>query len=421
MNTYVNRQIYLQKLINRRDNGEVKIITGTRRCGKSWLLKKIYHDYLIGQGVAEKNIICVSFDTDEDLFGEDLTNPIVLKRHLYSQITSDSENYYVFLDEIQMVDGFERIVNGLNAHDNVDVYTTGSNSKFLSSDINTIFRGRGDEVKVYPFSFKEFCTDRTEPTSELWKEYYTYGGMPALRMQPTVEQKISYLQRLWKKTYIDDVVERNGVKNRVALESLVDSLCSSIGSLTNPNKIRNTLESVQHVRVDTETVGNYMQFLENAFLFEGARRYNVRGRKYYESIKKYYVVDVGLRNARLNFRQQEITHIMENVIYNELRIRGSLVDVGVVENRIMRDGKSTYRQYEIDFIATNGLNKYYIQSAYALPTDEKREQELASLKKIDDSFRKIVIVGDDIATYTDDNGFVFMGLLQFLKNEDILE
>ena len=245
--------------------------------------------------------------------------------------------------------------------------------------------------------------------------------MPALRMQPTVEQKISYLQRLWKKTYIDDVVERNGVKNRVALESLVDSLCSSIGSLTNPNKIRNTLESVQHVRVDTETVGNYMQFLENAFLFEGARRYNVRGRKYYESIKKYYVVDVGLRNARLNFRQQEITHIMENVIYNELRIRGYLVDVGVVENRIMRDGKSTYRQYEIDFIATNGLNKYYIQSAYALPTDEKREQELASLKKIDDSFRKIVIVGDDIATYTDDNGFVFMGLLQFLKNEDILE
>ena len=421
MINYINRQVYLQKLINRRDNGDVKIITGTRRCGKSWLLKKVYHDYLIGQGVAEDNIICVSFDTDEDLFGDDLTEPVVLKRHLYSQIKSDSEHYYVFLDEIQMVEGFERIVNGLNAHDNIDVYITGSNSKFLSSDINTIFRGRGDEVRVYPFSFKEFCTDRTEPINELWKEYYTYGGMPALRNQPTPEQKISYLQRLWNKTYIDDVVERNGIKNRVALENLVDSLCSSIGSLTNPSKIRNTLESVQHVKVDVETVSSYMQYLENAFLFEGARRYNVKGRKYYESIKKYYVVDVGLRNARLNFRQQEVTHIMENVIYNELRIRGYLVDVGVVESRVMCDGKSTYQQYEIDFIATNGLNKYYIQSAYALPTEEKREQELASLKKIDDSFRKVIIVGDDIATYTDDNGYVFMGLFQFLKNEDILE
>ncbi len=421
MNTYIDRKIYLQKLINRRDNGEVKIITGTRRCGKSWLLKKVYYNYLIAQGVAEKNIICVSFDTDEDLFGEDLTDPIVLKRHLYSRITSDSEKYYVFLDEIQMVEGFERIVNGLNAHDNIDVYITGSNSKFLSSDLNTIFRGRGDEVRVYPFSFKEFCIGRTEAVNDLWKEYYTYGGMPALRNQPTPEQKIAYLQRLWNKTYLDDVVERNGVKNRVALENIVDSLCSSIGSLTNPNKIRNTLESVQHVKVDVETVGSYMQYLDNAFLFEGARRYNVKGRKYYDSIKKYYVVDVGLRNARLNFRQQEITHIMENVVYNELRIRGYLVDVGVVESRVMRQGKSTYQQYEIDFIATNGINKYYIQSAYALADEDKREQELMSLKKIDDSFRKIIIVGDDIATYTDDNGYVFMSLFRFLMNDDVLK
>lgn len=421
MNTYIDRKIYLQKLINRRDNGEVKIITGTRRCGKSWLLKKVYYNYLIAQGVAEKNIICVSFDTDEDLFGEDLTDPIVLKRHLYSRITSDSEKYYVFLDEIQMVEGFERIVNGLNAHDNIDVYITGSNSKFISSDLNTIFRGRGDEVRVYPFSFKEFCIGRTEAVNDLWKEYYTYGGMPALRNQPTPEQKIAYLQRLWNKTYLDDVVERNGVKNRVALENIVDSLCSSIGSLTNPNKIRNTLESVQHVKVDVETVGSYMQYLDNAFLFEGARRYNVKGRKYYDSIKKYYVVDVGLRNARLNFRQQEITHIMENVVYNELRIRGYLVDVGVVESRVMRQGKSTYQQYEIDFIATNGINKYYIQSAYALADEDKREQELMSLKKIDDSFRKIIIVGDDIATYTDDNGYVFMSLFRFLMNDDVLK
>lgn len=421
MNTYIDRKIYLQKLINRRNNGEVKIITGTRRCGKSWLLKKVYYNYLLAQGVAEKNIICVSFDTDEDLLGEDITDPIVLKRHLYSRITNDSENYYVFLDEIQMVDGFERIVNGLNAHDNIDVYITGSNSKFLSSDLNTIFRGRGDEVRVYPFSFKEFCIGRTETVNDLWKEYYTYGGMPALRNQPTPEQKIAYLQRLWNKTYLDDVVERNGIKNRIALENIVDSLCSSIGSLTNPNKIRNTLESVQHVKVDVETVGSYMQYLDNAFLFEGARRYNVKGRKYYDSIKKYYVVDVGLRNARLNFRQQEITHIMENVVYNELRIRGYLVDVGVVESRVMRQGKSTYQQYEIDFIATNGINKYYIQSAYALADEGKREQELMSLKKIDDSFRKIIIVGDDIATYIDDNGYVFMSLFRFLMNDDVLE
>ncbi len=418
---YIDREIYLKKLVNRRDNGEVKIITGTRRSGKSWLLKKVYYNYLIGQGVPPRNIISVSFDTDDELSDEDMTDPKTLKRFLYSQITSDTENYYVFLDEIQLVEGFERIVNGLNARDNVDVYITGSNSRFLSNDLNTIFRGRGDEVRVYPFSFKEFCTGRTEPTGELWKEYYTYGGMPALRNHPTPEQKTGYLQRLWRKTYIDDVVERNGVKNRVALESVVDSLCSSIGSLTNPNKIKNTLESVLHTKTDAETVGAYMQYLENSFLFEGARRYNVKGRKYYESIKKYYVVDVGLRNARLNFRQQEITHIMENVIYNELRIRGYLVDVGVVESRMMRDGKSTYQQYEIDFIATNGISKYYIQSAYSLPDDEKLEQELASLKKVDDSFRKIIIVGDDIATYTDDNGYVFMGLFQFLRNDDILE
>lgn len=420
MANYIHRNIYLQKLIARRDNGEIKIITGSRRCGKSWLLKKIYKDYLVAEGVPEENVIAVSFDTDEDIDGNDLANPMMLKQHLYSRIKSEDENYYVFLDEIQMVEGFERIVNGLNARDNVDVYITGSNSKFLSSDINTILRGRGDEIRVYPLSFKEFSAGRTEPINELWKEYYTYGGMPALRNHRTPEQKVTYLQRLWEKTYIDDVVERNDVKNRQALECLVDSLCSAIGSLTNPAKMRNTMQSVAQVKVESETITAYMQYLENAFLFEGARRYNVKGRKYYESIKKYYVVDIGLRNARLNFRQQEITHIMENVIYNELRIRGYLVDVGVVETRTMIDGKSEYKQLEVDFIATNGMEKYYIQSAYVLDTEAKRAQELASLKKIDDSFRKIIIVADDIATYTDDNGFVFMGLFQFLKNDDIL-
>lgn len=421
MANYINRQVYLQKLIARRGNGEIKIVTGSRRCGKSWLLKKIYKDYLLSDGVPEENIIIVSFDTDEDVDGNDLTNPAALKKFLYSKIKDEEIDYYVFLDEIQMVEGFERIVNGLNARDNVDVYITGSNSKFLSSDINTILRGRGDEIRVYPFSFKEFSANRSEAISELWKEYYTYGGMPALCNHRTPEQKIAYLQRLWSKTYIDDVVERNNVKNRQALECLVDSLCSAIGSLTNPGKMRNTMQSVAHIKVEPETVTSYMEYLENAFLFEGARRYNVKGRKYYESIKKFYVVDVGLRNARLNFRQQEITHIMENVIYNELRIRGYLVDVGVVESRQMIGGVSEYKQLEVDFIATDGMDKYYIQSAYSLSDEAKRKQELASLKKIDDSFRKIIIVGNDIATYTDENGFVFMGLFQFLKNEGILK
>lgn len=421
MANYINRQVYLQKLIARRGNGEIKIITGSRRCGKSWLLKKIYKDYLLSDGVPEENIIIVSFDIDEDVDGNDLTNPAALKKFLYSKIKDEEMDYYVFLDEIQMVEGFERIVNGLNARDNVDVYITGSNSKFLSSDINTIFRGRGDEIRVYPFSFKEFSANRSEAISELWKEYYTYGGMPALCNHRTPEQKIAYLQRLWSKTYIDDVVERNNVRNRQALECLVDSLCSAIGSLTNPGKMRNTMQSVAHIKVEPETVTSYMKYLENAFLFEGARRYNVKGRKYYESIKKFYVVDVGLRNARLNFRQQEITHIMENVIYNELRIRGYLVDVGVVESRQMIGGVSEYKQLEVDFIATDGMDKYYIQSAYSLSDEAKRKQELASLKKIDDSFRKIIIVGDDIATYTDENGFVFMGLFQFLKNEGIFQ
>ena len=421
MANYINRPRYLQQLIDRRDNGEVKVITGPRRCGKSWLLSHIYKDYLLSQGINENNIVIVSLDTDEDENGNDLIDPIKLKSHLHAHITNEDENYYIFLDEIQEVDGFERIVNGINSHDNVDVYVTGSNSKFLSSDIRTIFRGRGDEVRVFPLSFKEFCAERTEPQSELWKEYYTYGGMPALLKQRTAEQKVKYLQRLWNKTYIDDVVERNKVKNRQALESLVDALCSSVGSLTNPNRITNILASVQHVKVDDETINSYIVYLENAFLFEGAKRFNIKGNKYYESIAKYYSVDIGLRNARLNFRQQEITHIMENVIYNELRIRGYLVDVGVIESREKRNGKLEYIQYEVDFIATNGIDKYYIQSAYALPDNDKREQELRSLKRINDSFRKIVIVGDDIATYTDSNGIVFMGLMQFLLNDDILK
>lgn len=415
MRQYIQRDTYLQQLIDRRDNGEIKIITGPRRCGKSWLLSKIYKDYLLANGIKEENIIIVSFDIDDDEEHGDLTDRQTLKSYLYSQITSATEPYYIILDEVQEVEGFEKIVNGLNTKENVDVYITGSNSHFLSSDIKTIFRGRGDEVKVYPLSFKEFCTNRTESTSELWKEYYTYGGMPGLLKQRTPEQKVAYLQRLWSKTYIDDVAERNRIKNKEALSSLADALCSSIGSLTNPNRISNILKSVQQVKIDPTTIANYIGYLEDAFLFEGAKRYNIKGNKYFDSIKKYYAVDIGLRNAKLNFRQQEITHIMENVIYNELRMRGFAVDIGLVEAREKRNDKMEYIQYEIDFIATNGTDKYYIQSAYAMDSEEKRQQELNSLTKIDDSFQKIVIVGNDIAEYTDNKGIRFMGLFQFLN------
>ena len=414
MAQYVQRETYLRQLIDRKDNGEVKIVTGPRRSGKSWLLNRIYKDYLLQNDVTEDQIIIVSFDTDDEEENGDLNDRQALKKYLYSRITSDNTPYYIILDEVQEVDGFEKIVNGLNKKDNIDVYITGSNSHFLSSDIKTIFRGRGDEIKVWPFSFKEFCINRTEPVSELWKEYYTYGGMPGLLRQRTPEQKVSYLQRLWNKTYLDDVVERHHVKNREALSALADALCSSIGSLNNSNRIANVMKSVQKVDIDQETVANYIGYLEEAFLFEGAKRYNVKGNKYYESIKKYYAIDIGLRNAKLNFRQQEITHIMENVIYNELRMRGLAVDVGVVESREKREGKMQYIQYEIDFIANNGTEKFYIQSAFALDTEEKRQQELNSLLKISDSFRKIVIVGNDIAEYTDDNGIRYMGLFQFL-------
>ena len=297
------------------------------------------------------------------------------------------------------------------------MYVTGSNSKFLSSEINTIFRGRSDEVSVLPFTFREFCQDRQESVNDLRKEYYTYGGLPALRKMPTAEQKTTYLQKLWKKTYLDDVVERHNVENREALEAIADALCSSIGSLTNTTRVTNTLGSVRKIKITDDTVAKYIGYLEEAFLFNEARRYNIKGNKYYENIKKYYSIDVGLRNARLNYRQLEQTHLMENVIFNELLYRGYVVDVGVVEHRKMVDGKSEYKQYEVDFIATDGNEKYYIQSAYEIETEEKREQELNSLKRIDDSFQKIVIVKDDIMPYRDNNGILFTGLFQFLFSD----
>ena len=419
MNAYVKRDTYLNRLIVRKDNNMVKAVTGPRRAGKSFLLNPIFKDYLSKQGVPEDHIISISFDIEDDETPQELLDREKLKEYLYSRIVSKTEPYYVFLDEIQEVENFEKIVNGLNNRPNVDVYVTGSNSKFLSNDITTIFRGRSDEVNILPFTFKEFCQGRQEPVSELWKEYYTYGGLPALRRMPTYEQKTSYLQRLWKKTYLDDVVERHHVENREALEAIADALCSSVGSLTNTTRITNTLASVRKIKITDDTVAKYIGYLEEAFLFNEAKRYNIKGNKYYENIKKYYSVDVGLRNARLNYRQLEQTHLMENIIFNELLHRGYAVDVGVIEARVMKDGKSEYKQYEVDFIATNGNEKYYIQSAYELSSEAKREQEINSLKRIDDSFQKIVIVKDDIMPYRDEKGIYFTGLFQFLMDEKI--
>lgn len=418
---YIKRDIYLQKLIDSRLNGFAKVVTGPRRCGKSWLLTRIYKDYLLADGVPEEDIIVVSFDMDDENNQSELADREKLKAYLYSRITDPKRSYYVMLDEIQEVQGFEKIVNGLRNKDNVDVYVTGSNAKFLSKEISTIFRDRGQEIRCNPLSFKEYCTGRTEPLRTLYGEYYTYGGMPGLLMLKTPIQKAQYLQDLWNKTYLTDIKDRYHIENDAALEALADVLCSSIGSLSNPTKIANSIKSIKRLKLDEETVKLYLDYICDSFLFEGSRRYDIKGKDYYKSFKKYYCVDPGLRNARLNFRQQEEGHIMENIIYNELRNRGYLVDVGMIEAREIKDGKSEYKQYEVDFIATNGIDKYYIQSAYNMSTDEKREQELKSLKKIGDSFHKIVIQGDDIVAYTNEDGFTIMGLYQFLFNNDILK
>lgn len=416
-NTYLKRESYLNKLIVRRDNGEVKIITGPRRCGKSWLLSHLYKDYLLQDGVSPDHIIMIDFDRDDDKYDFDILDSKAVKEYIYSRVREEDERYYVFLDEIQELDNFERLVNGLNGHDNIDVYVTGSNSRFLSHDIRTIFRGRGDEIRVYPLSFSELCQEIRD-VREAWKMYSTFGGMPRLLHYQDNEQKISYLQSLWEKTYLNDVVERNSVRNELAISRLATSLCSSIGSLTNPARIANTLESVQKMKIDSKTVASYIDYLENAFLFEGAERYDVKGRRYFETNKKYYCVDIGLRNARLNFRQQEPTHIMENVVYNHLRVLGYLVDVGIVESRERKNGKASYTQREIDFVANKGSQRYYIQSAYSISSEEKRQQELASLQNVSDSFKKIVVVGDEIMPYSDENGIYFTGLFDFLLKND---
>ena len=409
----IKREKYLQELIDRMHNGMIKVITGLRRSGKSYLMNHIFYDYLLSIGVEESHIIMVQLDVEEN---EALLDRHALAEYLRDKIV-DRSQYYFLLDEIQEVDGFEKVLNSFLRKDNVDLYVTGSNSKFLSTDIKTELRGRGDEVHIYPLSFKEFYETKGGNELEAWNEYTIYGGMPLILSRRTEEQKSKYLKDLFEETYIKDIAERNKVKGVPELEELVDIMASSIGALANPTRISNTFESQKYITIASETIKNYLGYLENAFLLSEVKRFDVIGKKYIYTPLKYYFEDIGLRNARLNFRQLEESHMMENIIYNELRYRGFNIDVGMVEINEKKDDRYVRKQLEVDFIANKGNQKYYIQVAQVIPDDEKKEQELRSLKKIPDSFKKIVIRKDNSITYTDDDGILHLYLFDFLLDK----
>ena len=414
----IERPHYLEKLIQRERNGLVKVITGIRRCGKSYLLFKIYKDHLLGKGVKEDHIISVILD---DVKNKELRDVDRLYAYIKEKIV-DRDQYYVFLDEIQFVDGFSDLVNGLNYIENVDLYVTGSNSKFLSSDILTEFRGRGDEIRVYPLSFAEYASAYDGTPYQAWKDYYTYGGMPFILSCATDELKEDYLASLIDNVYIKDIVDRNNVRYKRELENILDILSSGIGSFTNPVKLSHTFKSAGQSAITDKTIKRYLDFLTDSFLVEKVDRYDIKGKKYIEALSKYYFVDVGLRNARLNYRQQEENHIMENIIFNELRIRGYRVHVGIVEvHEKNKEGKAALKKLEVDFIATKGNQKYYIQSAFEMPSQDKTDQELRPLLKINDSFKKIIVVKDDIKIKRDENGITTMGIYDFLLKSNSLE
>ena len=415
----INRDEYLEKLISRKWNGMIKVITGIRRCGKSFLLFNLFKNYLLESGVGQDHIIEVSLDTPESI---ELRNIGKLNEYIKSKIV-DSDGYYVLLDEIQLVDGFETLLNGLLRINNVDCYVTGSNSKYLSSDIITEFRGRGDEVRVHPLSFKEFYDAYQGDKNNAYDEYSIYGGMPALIGKKTHEEKASYLTNLVENVYLTDIIDRNGLKkDKDILNELLNILSSSIGSLTNPTRLVNIYDSVAHIKISKMTISSYIDCFIDAFLINKAERYDIRGNGYIDSPFKYYFEDIGLRNARINFRQNEPNHVMENIIYNELVVRGYSVDVGVVEvNYKNAENKSERKQYEIDFVCNKGNNRYYIQAAYALESREKTEQETRGFKKIEDSFKKIVVLKDCYVPWHDENGILYIGLKDFLLDKNSLE
>ena len=430
----IERKKYLEKLISKKENGLVKVITGIRRCGKSYLLFNIYKDYLKSIGVEDECIICLALDDDENI---KYRNPLELGKHIRNLTADESKTYYVFLDEIQKVVtiqnpyiegvedkiGFVDVVLGLMKHDNIDVYVTGSNSKMLSSDILTEFRGRGDEIRVNPLSFAEFYNAFEGEKRNAWQEYYTYGGLPLVMTKKNHEEKTKYLQSLFDAIYISDIMDRNKlVYEKSVLDDILNIVSSSVGSLTNANKITNTFKSAKQMNIGAPTVNRYLDYFIDAFLLYKAERYDVKGRKYIGSPLKYYFSDVGLRNARLNFRQQEENHIMENIIYNELCGRDFSVDVGVVEYCYKdAEKKSKRTQLKIDFVANKGSKKYYIQSALTVADEEKREQEIRSLKRVGDSFKKIVVVKDNIIPWHDDDGILYIGIEQFLLDENAMD
>ena len=414
----ISRNSYLKQLAAGQGNGLIKIVTGIRRCGKSYLLFKLFHDYLISKGVKEDHIVKVALD---DLMNEELREPHALLKHIRERIR-DEGMYYVLLDEIQLVPNFHEVLNSLLHVQNADVYVTGSNSKFLSKDVVTEFRGRGDEIHLFPLSFSEFIQGYQGDKWNGWREYYTFGGLPLILSLETEQKKSEYLKNLYESVYLVDILERNKVRNKAEFDELTRIIASSIGSPCNPSKLSNTFKSVKNVTVSSASIARYLSYMEYAFLIEKSVRYNIKGKKYINTLSKYYFSDLGIRNALLGFRQQEESHIMENIIYNELRTRGYHVDVGMVEERTTdRNNKTIRKQYEVDFVANQGNRRYYIQSAFAMPDEAKIRQETASLTRIDDSFKKIIVVKDDIMPKRDENGIVTIGIMDFLLRPDSLD
>lgn len=409
----IKRDVYLNKIIEKRENGLIKIITGIRRCGKSYLLDPLFKNYLLESGVKEDHIIKLDLDERKN---NKFLDPDQLDQYIRDLI-KDNDQYFLILDEIQKVEDFESVLNGFLHIRNLDVYVTGSNSKFLSSDIITEFRGRGDEVRIHPLSFSEFYSASNGTKEEAWEQYVVYGGLPRILSFKNEVEKSEYLKNLFEKTYLDDIVERNNVQRVDVLDAVVNILASSIGSLTNPNKLSNTFESSGFKDVSVNTITSYINYLQDSFLIEKATRYDVKGKKYIQTPYKFYFSDIGLRNCRLNFRQQEETHIMENIIFNELLYRGYNVDVGVVEIREGDDKK----QVEVDFVCNQYNKRYYIQSALSLPTREKTIQEERPLMNIPDNFKKIIVVKDDIKSWISEEGISIVGLKEFLLNPNSMD
>ena len=411
------RDIHLKRLIASRHNGLIKVVTGIRRVGKSYLLRILFKNYLIDNGVKENHIIELDLENRRN---KKYRNPDSLIEYIDSQMVDD-DMYYILLDEIQLVNEFEDVLNSYLSIKNADVYVTGSNSRFLSKDVITEFRGRGEEIHVTPLSFAEFSIANPEMESyKALQEYLTYGGLPYVCTELDEQKKISYLQGLFEKTYLTDIKERYHIRGVEVMDELLNVIAPCIGGLTNPSKIENTFRSVKGIKLNQNTVKEYLEMLEDSFLITRCIRYDIKGRKYIDTPQKYYFEDLGLRNARIGFRQVEETHLMENLIYNELRIRGYLVDVGVVPTRV-REPEGAYRrsQLEVDFVCNRGSERVYVQSAYRLPTEEKRKQEMASLLKIDDSFRKIIITEDLVKRHMDENGVEWVNVYDFLKSEDL--